>query len=87
MFYKQITDGYICAIGENLGGTEITETEYNTIIGTIHNQPTPQVGYDYRLKADLTWELYELPPVEENERSEITLDDALEMLRELGVEV
>lgn len=72
MHYKQITDGYLWAVGENMGGTEITEAEYNTILETIHNKPIPPDGYDYRLKADLTWEQYKLPEIEQTESARYT---------------
>lgn len=44
--------------------TEITESEYNAILDIIRNKPTAREGYNYRLKTDLTWEEYELPPIE-----------------------
>ena len=64
MIYKQIQNGFICSVGSNIGGTEITEQEYAEILAVIRNKPTPRDGYDYRLKTDLTWEEYALPPVE-----------------------
>lgn len=60
-----------------IGGTEITETEYNDILTTIRNIPTAPDGYGYRLREDLTWELYELPIVEETET--ITADQLADM--------
>ena len=45
-YYKQISDGIIIAIGTGLGGTEITETEYNALLSEI------------REKADLVDKLY-----------------------------
>lgn len=50
-----------------IGAVEITETEYNAILSVIRNMPTAPDGYGYRLREDLTWELYELPIVEEAE--------------------
>lgn len=63
-YYKIIKNGYIISIGTGSGGAEITESEYAEILAVIRNKPTPSDGYDYRLKADLTWEGYELPPTE-----------------------
>lgn len=60
-YYKLTDNGYIVLIGENCGGTEITEDEYNGIMSVIREKPTAPEGYDYKLKTDLTWELYELP--------------------------
>lgn len=77
-FYKIINNGYLVAIGNGSGGIEITEAEYNNLLEIIHNKPTAESGYDYRLKADLTWELYELPPMPEDD--EITAEEALEII-------
>lgn len=74
--YKTITDGYIAYIGTS-GGTEITEEEYNAILTTIRNRPTPPEGKGLRLKADLTWEEYDLP---EPEPEEVTGEDVLDAL-------
>lgn len=61
-YYKIIESGYIAGIGTGGGGTEITQEEYNTIMGVIQEKPTGTATTDYRLKEDLTWEEYELPP-------------------------
>lgn len=84
-YYKQISDDYILSIGTGIGGIEITESEYNEIMEVIRNRPSAE-GKGYRLRTDLTWEEYDLPP-EPPVKDEITLDDALAMLRELGVDV
>lgn len=63
-YYKTIDNGYIISIGTGNGGTEITEQEYAEILSVIRNKPTPREGFDYRLKTDLTWEEYKLPPIE-----------------------
>lgn len=60
-YNKRLSDAYIIAIGTGPGGVEITEEEYNTIMDVIRNRPTAE-GKGYRLKADLTWEEYDLPP-------------------------
>ena len=62
--YKTIDSGYIISIGTGSGGEEITAQEYTEILSVIRNKPTAREGFDYRLKTDLTWEEYELPPVE-----------------------
>lgn len=61
-YYKQIESDYIIAIGTGLGGTEITEVEYNEILTVIRNKPQATATTDYRLKTDLTWEEYEHDP-------------------------
>lgn len=63
-YNKTIDNGYIISIGTGNGGSEITEAEYAEILATIRNKPTARDGYDYRLKTDLTWEEYALPPIE-----------------------
>ena len=79
-YYKQISDDYILAIGTGLGGTEITETEYNSILSTIQLRPVSDTQ-GYRLRADLTWEAYDLPPVPEpSDDDEISNEEALNIL-------
>ena len=84
-YNKQTSNNYILAIGTGYGGTEITEAEYNEIMAIIQNHPTAE-GKGYRLKADLTWEEYDLPPVPEpSDDDEISTDEALDII--LGGEV
>ena len=79
-YNKQTSNNYILAIGTGYGGTEITEAEYNEIMAVIQNLPTAD-GKGYRLKADLTWEEYDLPPVPEpSDDDEISTDEALNIL-------
>lgn len=66
-YYKQTENGYIIAIGTGNGGEEITQEEYTKLLNHIKARPTPNEGYDYRLRIDLTWEEYELPPIEDEE--------------------
>lgn len=80
-FFKKIDNGYLIAIGEGDGETEITESEYRAVMQKIQNKPTASEGHQYRLRDDtLEWELVELPPVEE---TDLTADEALEII--LGV--
>ena len=79
-YNKQTFNNYILAIGAGYGGAEITEAEYNEIMAIIQNRPTAE-GKGYRLKADLTWEEYDLPPVPEpSDDDEISTDEALNIL-------
>lgn len=79
-YNKQTSNNYILAIGTGYGGTEITEAEYNEIMAIIQNCPTAE-GKGYRLKADLTWEEYDLPPVPKpSDDDEISTDEALNIL-------
>ena len=60
-FYKQITDGYITAIGTGrTGGETITREEYAAIVSAMAARPTPEDGRYYRLTDRLTWESAEL---------------------------
>lgn len=62
MYFIHEEDGYILSIQKGgAGSCEITEAEYDAILEVIANRPEPPAGYDYRLKSDLTWEMYELP--------------------------
>lgn len=58
-YYKYIENGYISAIGTGGGGTEITESEYNTIMLVIQNKPHRTDTTDYHLTEELEWESYE----------------------------
>lgn len=87
-YYKIINDGYLIAVGIGVGGTEITEAEYNSLREFFSTKPTAPEGYDYRLKDTLEWELYELPiipPTEEVE--ELTYDEILEALADAEYEL
>ena len=83
--YKIIIDGYLVAVGSGSGGTEITAEEYAELLNIIRTKPVASEGYEYRLKADLTWELYELPPVPAPEDEDATEADYIAALNELGV--
>ena len=78
-YYKIITDGYLVAVGSGSGGTEITEAEYAELLNIIRSKPVATEGYDYRLKSNLTWELYELPPMP-IEDEEISDTEALNII-------
>ena len=80
VYYKQLSDNYILAIGTGPGGTEITETEYNSILSAIQSRPTSETQ-GYRLRTDLTWEAYDLPPEPEpSDDDEISNEEALNIL-------
>lgn len=79
-FYKIVENGIIEQVGWIRGrkptGTVISEDEYKELSSIMKSMPTVPDGYGYRLKADLTWELYELPVVEE----ELTAEEALAII-------
>ena len=79
-YYKNISDSYILAVGTGCGNDEISEQEYNEIMSVIRSCPNEK-GKGYRLKTDLTWEEYDLPPVPEpSDDDEISTDEALNIL-------
>ena len=79
-YYKQTDSMYILAVGVGAGGIEISADEYSEILSIIQNRPTAE-GKGYRLKADLTWEEYDLPPVPKpSDDDEISTDEALNIL-------
>ena len=51
-------------------GNEITYSKYVEILEMLRNRPSVPVGFSYRLTAELEWELFELPIVEDEEISE-----------------
>lgn len=77
--YKQIAAPYIVAIGTGPGGEEITEAEYNEILSIIRNRPQAE-GKGYRLRTDLTWEEYDLPPEPEVPEEELTAEEKYDNL-------
>lgn len=82
-YYKQTSNNYITAVGTGAGGTEINEAEYKNIMAIIHNCPAEK-GKGYRLKTDLTWEAYDLPPEPEpSDADELSDAEALNVI--LGV--
>ena len=79
-YYKQIQDNYILAIGTGYGNDEISEQDYNEIMSVIQSCPNEK-GKGYRLKTDMTWEEYDLPPMPEpSDDDEISTDEALNIL-------
>lgn len=81
-YYKRIENDYLLSIGTGSGHEEITAEEYEQILNVIRSKPTTETGYDYRLKADLTWELYEVPAVDDSE-DYITGDEFMQMVEEV----
>ena len=70
MWYKQIENGYIVAIGIGGGGVSITEEEYNEIMTIIQSKPPRANATDYHLREDLTWEAFEIEYIEVEEPPE-----------------
>jgi hypothetical protein len=80
-------NGYIIMLSRDAGDIEITESEYNAIRETVRNKPAPPEGYDYRLKDDLSWELYALPESDPADNDpELSAEEALEIIVNGGAE-
>ena len=79
-YYKQTDSMYILAVGVGAGGIEISADAYSEILSVIQNRPTAE-GKGYRLKTDLTWEEYYLPPEPEpSDDDELSDAEALSIL-------
>lgn len=93
IYFTTEKDGYVISIGtaEKSVGIEITEAEYNEILDLIRNKPQAENGYDYKLKADLTWELIEVPVEEEpqaytaEQLAEMTNAELSAILADMGI--
>ena len=81
-YFKNIEGDYITSISTGCGQTEIDQEEYNEIMSIIRSRPTPEVGFDYRLRTDLTWELIEVEVIPEDE-VEISDDEFMNMVEEV----
>ena len=79
MYQVSIQNGYIVSLSSGVSEGNIEEDEYEEILSIIRNKPTPQEGYDYRLKSDKTWELYKLPE-EDSTDEELTPEELVEIL-------
>ena len=64
MFAIVKADGYIVGVvsGRSVSGEVVSEAEYQRIRAAIMDRPEPVPGYGWRLREDLQWEQYELPP-------------------------
>ena len=85
MYYKVEKNGYIIAAGTGTHEKQISKFEYDGIKRVVENKPTAPEGYDYKLRTDLTWELYELPPAPPEPEQEAASEDYEEALDRLGV--
>ena len=84
-----ISNGYIEGFcqSENPVINPISEEDFNRIKATHNNRPSAPDGFTYKLKADtLTWELVELPPIDDTD-DDATESDYITALQDLGVDV
>lgn len=94
MYYKQVENGIILSIGTlevaNDSLTEITETEYNSLLAIMKRAPKGGAEYGYHLSAEtLQYEFYVKPREEAVDwyankilNEEMTIDDVPETYRE-----
>lgn len=78
-YFKNIDGAYITSISTGSGDVEITQGEYENILSIIRDRPTLEAGYAYKLRTDLTWELVEVPVVEDEDK-EISDAEALNII-------
>ena len=76
---KVVDNGYITAIGVGLIGEDITDDEYNQILGILQTAPSAE-GKGYRLKTDLTWEEFDIEEPVIDDDDELSEEDALAIL-------
>ena len=86
MFAIVKADGYIVGVvsGRSVSGEVVSEAEYQRIRAAIMDRPEPVPGYGWRLREDLQWEQYELPPGPDFPE-EATEADYQAALEEMGV--
>lgn len=77
-YFKNIEGDYLVSISTGTGSEEITQEEYENILAIIRSCPTPDKGNVYKLRADMTWELCEAPPADED--PDIPADEALNII-------
>lgn len=75
---KIVSNGYIVALSSR-HGTDISDSEYQSISEKIHSAPTAPSGYRYQLRENLTWELCELPASEDAD-PELRAEEALAII-------
>lgn len=89
MYYKVSDSNYIQAIGTGPcppNGMAIDRVEFNALLEVMQSRPIPETGFDYRLKTDLTWEIYKMPESTEADEN-VTEDDLVDAMREVGVDI
>lgn len=79
MYKGLVSNGYIIGFVKMPDGV-FTEAQVQEILA---GKPQAPEGYEYRLKEDYTWELFELP-TPEPEPEEATEDDYKSALNALG---
>lgn len=65
-YYEKAEDGVILYVIAGDCEGNISKERYDAILAAQETMPQRD-GYGYRLREDLTWEEYELPPSEEPE--------------------
>lgn len=81
-YFCVVENGYIFSVGTGsfVRGEEITADRYEEIQAVISHKPARTEMTDYRLKTDLTWEAYELPPMPDPQEDDLNADELLSIL-------
>lgn len=79
-YFESQKDGYILGVGKGLFGTEIDVSRYNAVLAALPLKPPATETTDYRLKVDLTWEEYDVPPMPEPEPDDHDKAEAYDIL-------
>ena len=67
---KIVSNDYLVALSSR-HGTDISDSEYQSISEKIYSAPTAPSGYRYQLRENLTWELCEMPMTQEDADPEL----------------
>ncbi len=67
MYQIHTENGYIISVVKGTTQSNMTESEYESFRAALERRPVPPEGFGCRLKTDLTWEMYELPPATEED--------------------
>ena len=78
--YKILDGGYIVFVGVGMGGTEISEAEYNPILAVIAARPADTPTRLHRLRTDLGWDEIAVEPPAPDPDPELDGDEALAIL-------
>lgn len=91
-YIKTVVNGYILGLCEcNYGEGGISKSEYDYLSEILRNRPaSSDSGYVYMLNEDtVEWVKVEFPvesDIDPQPETDLTVQDTLEMLNELGVE-
>ena len=77
MFYYKRGSTYTASPVEIVGAAAISQQAYKRVKAIVNQKPPPPEWSGYRLTADMTWKLYELP---QEADPELTAEEALDII-------